>query len=133
MEAMTASELKAGCDQDVVSYKDLGSYKFLLPLKDKPELLEFHDEIILPIVEYDNKYKQDLLKTAMCFIDNDGDFSKTAKKMFLHENSIRYRINKIMEILNLRNKDLMFCEQLSIAVKLHRILTTTENGNDRRR
>jgi DNA-binding PucR family transcriptional regulator len=105
-----------------VCYRDIGSYKFLLPLKDQPELLEFHDEIILPILEYDEKYKQNLMKTAVCFVDNDGDFSKTAEKMYLHENSVRYRLNKIMEILNFQDKNMAFYEQLFIAVKLHRIL-----------
>ncbi|MEN6297654.1 MAG: PucR family transcriptional regulator ligand-binding domain-containing protein [Rectinema sp.] len=122
MEAMIASELKPRHDQDTVCYRDIGSYKFLLPLKDQPELLEFHDEIILPILEYDEKYKQNLMKTAVCFVDNDGDFSKTAEKMYLHENSVRYRLNKIMEILNFQDKNMAFYEQLFIAVKLHRIL-----------
>jgi len=126
IEALVSSESKSSRDQDVVYYKNLGSYKFLLPLKDKPELREFHDEIISPILEYDQNYKQCLLRTALCFIDCDGDFSKTAKKMSLHENSIRYRISKIMDLLNMQNKNVVFYEQLSIAVKLHRILCETD-------
>ena len=127
IEALVSSESKSIRDQDVVYYRNLGSYKFLVPLRDRPELKEFHDEIIGPIVEYDTKYKQNLLDTAVCLIACDGDFSRTAKKMFLHTNSIRYRINKIMDILNMRNKNLPFYEQLSIAIKIHRILPETES------
>lgn len=130
MEAMIASELKGSYDQDTVFYRDIGSYKFLLPLRDTPELLEFHDEIISPILEYDKNYKQSLMKTAVCFVDNDGDFSKTAERMYLHENSVRYRLNKIREILDFQDQDLTFYEQLFIAVKLHRILNRSESDSD---
>jgi hypothetical protein len=130
-EAITASELNIRHEQDnIVFCKNLGTYKFLLPLKDKPELLEFHDEIIIPILKYDKKYKQNLMGTAICYIDNDGDFSKTARAMCLHENSIRYRLNKIREILGFKDKKLTFYEQLFIAVKLYQILNNIEIDNN---
>ncbi|ATW24649.1 PucR family transcriptional regulator [Candidatus Formimonas warabiya] len=120
-EAIIACESHETIGHDIIYYKELGTYKLLMPLKTKSELREFHDEIILPIMNYDMNYKKNLLETAICFIDNDGNYSKTANEMFLHENSIRFRINKIKEILNMHDRNLIFYEQLSIAIKIYKI------------
>lgn len=119
VEALIASESNENKGRGAVYYNDLGLYKLLLPLKDNPEFKEFHDDIIAPIREYDRRYKQNLLDTAICFVDCDGSFSKTAEKMFMHENSIRYRIRKIAEILGQSEKHLLFYAQLAIVMKLH--------------
>ena len=121
MEALASCESQEIIDRNIIYYKDLGIYKLLMPLKNKPELKEFHDDIILPILEYDKTYNKNLLETAICFVENDGDYKRTANNMYLHENTVRYRIGKIKEILNMQNKNLKFSEQLSIAIKIYKI------------
>ncbi len=121
MEAMASCESQESCNNSIVYYKGLGIYKLLLPLKNKPEMKEFHDEIILPILEYDKSYNKNLLETAIYFVENDGDYRNTANSMFLHENTVRYRIGKIKEVLNMQNKNLKFFENLSIAIKIYKI------------
>jgi DNA-binding PucR family transcriptional regulator len=44
--------------------------------------------------------------------------------MFQHGNTIRYRINKIKEILEMENLEGSFNEQLSIAIKIYKVLGT---------
>lgn len=122
IEAMIASDFSRIRSRGVVNYDTLGSYKFLIPLKDRQEIADFHDEIIGPIQRYDTKYKQDLLNTVIRFIEAEGDLERTAKSMSLHKNTIRYRIGKTMDILGMQNKTVTFYEQLSIAVKFHRIM-----------
>jgi len=121
-EAMVASDFSRIRSRGVVEYDALGSHKFLIPLKDRQELVDFRDEIIGPILQYDTRYKQDLLNTAIKFIETEGDLERTAKSMSLHKNTIRYRIGKTMDILGLQDRTVTFYERLSIAVKLHRIL-----------
>ena len=57
----------------------------------------FIKEIISPIVEHDRLYNTSLLETAIEFINNDGDFTECSKNLYVHENTIRYRINKIRD------------------------------------
>jgi hypothetical protein len=127
-EAMIASDLARIQSRSVVDYDGLGTYKYLLPLRDRHELIEFHDEVIGPILQYDRKYKQDLLNTVINFIGNEGDYERTAKCMSLHKNSIRYRISKTMDILNMQDRSITFYEHLAVAVKLHKILKEIETG-----
>nr|WP_243157966.1 helix-turn-helix domain-containing protein [Aminipila terrae] len=57
----------------------------------------------------------------MKFVENDGNYIKTAEALYLHKNTIRYRINKIKELHHMENSELNFYEQLSIAIKLYKI------------
>ena len=109
-------------DKNIIRYNNLGVYKFLLPLQNRPEIRKFHDEIILPIMDYDAKNNTQLLKTANIFVDNDSDIKKTAEALFQHVNTVRYRVAKIKEVLKMEDLDGDFYEQLAIAVKLHKIL-----------
>lgn len=109
-------------DKNVISYNNLGVYKFLLPLQNRPELKKFHDEIIPPVMEYDTKNNSQLFRTAEVYIKNDGSIRKTADEMYQHINTIRYRLSKIKEILKMSDLEGDFYEQLSIAVKLHKVI-----------
>lgn len=107
--------------KNFIYYGDLGIYKLLMPLKHQPEIKRFHDEILIPIIKHDEKYNTSLLKTAVSYTENGGDMRKTAEALFQHVNTIRYRIGKIKEIMGMEQMDGNFYEQLSIAVKIHKM------------
>ncbi|SDK83446.1 PucR family transcriptional regulator [Natronincola ferrireducens] len=120
-EAVFSCDLAKIMDQKVVYYNKLGIYKFLTPLRHNPAIKNFHDEILQPIISYDEKNKSNLLETAVAFIDNDTDVKKTAQVLFQHENTIRYRIMKIKEIFDKENIQGNFIEQLSVAIKINKL------------
>ena len=107
--------------KSTVFYKDIGVYKLLLDLNAIAEdkLKKFSNEIINPIKEYDQEHNAKLLQTILCFVENDGDLNKTAKDLYTHVNTVRYRINKVKEILNMEHLNLEFFYQIIIALKIH--------------
>ncbi|WP_432661923.1 PucR family transcriptional regulator [Wukongibacter baidiensis] len=127
IESLVSCNFSEIFNRNIVYYKELGIYKLLALLTDKVELEEFYNKIILPLKKYDEKYNSDLLETAIKFIANDGDYKKIANAMFQHENTIRYRITKIKQILDMEDKNIEFYSQLYIAIKIHIILTTIKN------
>ena len=48
--------------------------------------------------EINERLDKDLLKTLESFYDNNMDINLTAEKLFIHKNTVRYRLNKIKEI-----------------------------------
>ncbi len=116
-EAMIAAAFAEIHCHSVVEYEELGIYKWLYLLRESDELKEYSNTVIKSLSDYDKNNSTELLKTAGIYIDNDGDFKKTAKVMFQHENTIRYRIAKIKSILKMNNRNIEFYEKLSIAVK----------------
>ena len=68
-----------------------------LRYKDSPEAVWINKNILQPLKEYDSKYHYNLLGTLDA-IFNTQTLEEAAKKLFIHINTIYYRIKKIEEI-----------------------------------
>lgn len=117
-ESLYAVQLCFSEKGNICYYADIGLYKLILPYFDTFWLKEFYTSIIEPLKSYDAKYSADLLQTAVIYVQQGGSIKKTAEELFQHENTIRYRINKIRDILHLEGSMVEFHAQLSIAVKI---------------
>ena len=62
---------------------------------------------ISSLIKYDiiKNIDKNLLTTGINFIENDLNISKTSNKLFLHRNTLIYRLEKIKEYLNLDLKN----------------------------
>ncbi|MCH4886973.1 hypothetical protein EZV73_05305 [Acidaminobacter sp. JC074] len=104
-------------NQDIiVDYHDIGLYKMLLPHKDT-WMKSYVEGVLDPIKSYDDGK---LIETARVYIKNLGDMVLTADHMFQHKNTIRYRIQKMKELMKITS-DGEFYEQLSVAIKCEKI------------
>ena len=122
-QAIAASEagLARKSENKVIYYNDLGILKLLLLLAGHQELEDFCREILDPVMEYDEKNGLQLFDTMCEFLEQKRDYKATAKKLFVHENTVRYRVGKVKEILEKKNPSDDFCESFSIALKCRRI------------
>ncbi|SHJ74161.1 PucR family transcriptional regulator [Paramaledivibacter caminithermalis] len=116
--AVKANEISK---KNITFYKDIGIYKIIMPFINEVWMQDFYEEIILPLKSYDEKYNTQILNTAIKYVENDGNIKRTSEELFQHDNTIRYRINKIKEILGMENLEGSFYEQLSIAIKIYKI------------
>lgn len=122
-QSLLAFEISFILEQNAVCYKDVNLYKILYPLKDTDILTDFYSDIISPLTETEaNGDKHELINTIESYLENDGDFKKTALMLNQHENTVRYRISKAKRILNLENNNFKFIEQVSIALKIKNML-----------
>lgn len=120
-ESMYAFKYSMIYGRDVSFFNKIGMNKILLPLLDNPWVQRYYDELITPLLIYDRKNDTELLKTAIIYIENNGDIKATAKELFQHNNTIRYRIDRIYKILN-RNCDIEhFYEELAVAIRIHNL------------
>ena len=86
---------RVNIQKDVYYYED-----FLIPLivdnLPKEILVKFNKE---NLKKYDEIFKnKDLVFTAESFFKNDLNITETSEKIFVHRNTLIYRINKIKEI-----------------------------------
>lgn len=51
------------------------------------------------IITYDEQHKTELVETAANYFDQSRNVAQTAKAMFVHENTVRQRIDRISELL----------------------------------
>ncbi len=116
-EAVYALEVCEIEQVESTCYSEIGIYQLLLPHKDS-WMQQYIQTILTPIYNYDDGK---LIETARTYIKNKGDLVVTANELFQHKNTIRYRVQKMKELLN-TSSDGDFYEQLSIAIKCEKIM-----------
>lgn len=82
-----------------LDFDSLGIYRLLYSVSDELIKKEMGRDILMPLIEYDSKHNLDLLKTLTLYLENNGSIQAVASKMFIHKNTILYRMGKIKELL----------------------------------
>lgn len=97
MEKGTSKDAYA---RDLVLFDDMGIYRLLSSVSDRQLLLDFEKEYLGPLLAYDAGHKSDYTDTLEYYLKCGGSIQKVAQAMFIHRNTILYRMNHIREILN---------------------------------
>lgn len=107
-------------------FGELNVYRLLFQLEDSPELGSFCQETIGALIEYDRAQGTDLIETLTAYFAHKGNLSQTAEALFVHRNTLLYRMQRIKEIsgLDLDNPETRLSVQL--ALRAHRLLTARE-------
>lgn len=100
------------------AFDDLGIYRLLFHLQGTPELKGLYEETLGKIVEHDERHASDLVPTLRTYYATHGNLSKTAEALFLHRNTVSYRLQRIEEITGLHLDDEEDRFRLQLALKL---------------
>ncbi|HMK09882.1 MAG TPA: PucR family transcriptional regulator ligand-binding domain-containing protein [Anaerolineales bacterium] len=93
------SAQEAGGTGRVTHYEDLGLFR-VVSLAENPAGVErFCLDAIGPLIAYDRENDSNLTVTLRTFLENNQNFARTAKLLFVHYNTLRYRIDRAREIL----------------------------------
>ncbi|MGB5823139.1 MAG: PucR family transcriptional regulator [Proteocatella sp.] len=103
-----------------ISYPNLGTWSIAVHSGDSEYAIRFMKKYLDPILQKSDA-EGTLLKTAIEYIKSDGDIHHTSEKLYVHENTVRYRMNKIHNMLDSENNDMVFFQNLAMAVKLYLI------------
>ena len=100
----------------VIFYNKMGVYLLLNEIKNVPAAKAFSDLYLQPLLDYDTENSGELLKTLDAFFANNCNLRKTAESLYVHKNSVIYRINKIEQMtgLDLSNSSDKFNMQLGL-------------------
>lgn len=95
---------------------DLGIFRFLHELKNSPSLRQFYDETGSILVNHDARYRAHLVRTLQEYFQTGCNLRKTADALYIHKNSVIYRLKKIEKLtrLSLNNPE----ERLNLQVGL---------------
>jgi GAF domain-containing protein len=110
-------------------YPELGAYRYLvhLPLDAAPR-----DHLFVALerlVEYDERRRTQLLPTLEQYLADRRSGAITARKLFIHPNTLRQRLDRIQKVsgLHLPEEDLL---SLELAVKLVHLRRATSRERD---
>lgn len=103
-------------------YSELGIYKLLLKVSDKDIMHSFVDDNIGDVLKYDKINNSNLEEVLRVYLKNNGSVKDTADNLFIHRNTVNYKINKINKILNINLSDYESCSKVLVALKIYDIL-----------
>ena len=103
-------------------FPDLSVYRLLFQIEYNPELITFQEETIGPLLEYEGG--EELIHTLEVYFEHNGNLTQTADALFIHRNTLIYRMERIAEITgaDLNRPETRLAVQL--ALHIHRMLGT---------
>jgi purine catabolism regulator len=109
-------------------FGELNVYRLLFLLERHPELDAFRQEIIGTLLEYDRAQGTELIKTLTAYFAHRGNLSQTAEALFVHRNTLLYRMERIREIsgLDLDNPETRL--SIELALRAHRLLLARDGA-----
>jgi purine catabolism regulator len=85
--------------EEPLYFPDLSVYRLLTQIEFNPELEIFRKEILGPLLEYEGG--PELVHTLEAYFEHNGNLSQTAESLFIHRNTLIYRMERISEILEI--------------------------------
>jgi len=104
-------------ENPILSYSDLGIQRFILQNQEE-EVIEFINEVLGPLIDYENSRKGDLLKTLYMYLEGNQNVKRTADAMHVHINTLSYRLKRIEEILSVDLTDSKQLLNIHLAVSI---------------
>jgi purine catabolism regulator len=103
-------------------YSELGVYRLLLPLAETGELRAFADQVLGPLVKDERAGKSDLLDTLRAYLRCNGNVMQAARELYIHRNTLLYRLERIHELGNLDLDDAETLLKVQLALKAHELV-----------
>jgi sugar diacid utilization regulator len=123
-EARLAVNVGEAEGRALLAFEDTGAYRLLLPAisEDPRELERFYEETVAPLAAYDEQYETELVATVEAYLDNDGNVAATAKRLFTHRHTVRYRLERVKELCGHDVSATEGREKLGLGLKAMRVL-----------
>jgi PucR family transcriptional regulator, purine catabolism regulatory protein len=90
-------------------------FRLLMQIEHNPELIAFQEEILGPLLAYEGG--RELIHTLEVYFEHNGNLSQTAEALFVHRNTLIYRLERIADIAHM-NLDLPET-RLAVQLALH--------------
>lgn len=101
----------------VVYYRDSGVEQLFNQL-DNNEIIYFCKSVLKDLAYPTEESKLDLRETLDTYLKNQGEISKTSNDLFIHRNTVKYRINRCEEILDVKIDDPEVSLNIRLALEL---------------
>ncbi len=122
-EAQVALEVGKVFDNEknIVSYENLGIGRLIYQLP--TTLCEMFLQEVFKDGSLDNLDRETLL-TIQCFFENNLNVSETSRKLFVHRNTLVYRLEKIRKLTGLDLREFDHAITFKVALMVRRYLST---------
>jgi len=107
---------------NIVYFNSLDTIKLLYPLKNDDEIKKYYEKTIKKLEIYDVTHNANLVETLEAYFRYNMNNKITASKLFIHVETLRYRLNRIMEITGYSPFDSEGIFALQMGIKLMKLI-----------
>lgn len=103
----------------ILPFTDLGIYRVLLQTGSPDHLLDFCRDTLQPIRTHDAQWTSELELTLRTYLRCQMSTQRTAEELFVHPNTIMYRLKKLEQVCNtdLKNPQELLRFQLALMIQ----------------
>ncbi len=102
-QALKALRIGERIDKEnpIVYYSDVQFYDLISNTQKFVDYKEFYHPALIKLKQYDKENNTELFNTLIVYLKNNQSLQKTSKELFIHRNTMTYRMQKILSIVNL--------------------------------
>ncbi|MFI9845429.1 PucR family transcriptional regulator [Nonomuraea sp. NPDC051941] len=101
----------------IMSVADIDSFDLLMAALPASVRRSFRDHLLGPVEEYDARHGSELLRTLDIFLETCGSWQRTADELYVHVNTLRYRMQRIEELTGRRMSSMRDRTDLYLALR----------------
>ena len=83
----------------IVYFREMGLFRLISRVEDQDLLRQMSEEPLSPLLAYDREHGTEFTDTLKMYLKCGGSIKSVSEKMFIHRNTILYRMSQIREIL----------------------------------
>ncbi|CAG7632280.1 Purine catabolism regulatory protein [Paenibacillus solanacearum] len=111
----------------VIHYDELGLFRLLSESRGSNELESLYAESVGKLADYDAAHGANLVETLTRYFAQNGSLAETAEKLFVHVNTVKYRLQKIEQLTGCSVNDAEARLLLHVGLKI-RLLRLSERS-----
>lgn len=126
-----AEAILTGYDQNMkgfIKFYKTRDLEELLNTLSRKDLKALYENTLKSLAYPKTKEDQELVKTIQVYLDSQCEFSETSRKLFIHRNTVKYRIEKAEELLNCSLRDSADSLRIRVALVIGSILKEDEEA-----
>lgn len=106
-----------GMNNVIKRYRDIGIYGLLFSIKDKKVLKNYYRQVLGPIIDTPKKNNEiSTIQILDVYLKENCNISVAAEKLYLHRNTLTYRVKTIEQLLNCNLHNFDDCLKLKMAL-----------------
>lgn len=111
-----------------LAYARMGVTKLLLSVPDRDVIEDYVEHTVGPLLEYDRLNGTDLAAVLRLYLARSGSVKETAAELFVHRNTVTYKLRRIEEVLGEDLSDFGVRERLNVGLCAAEILDCWTSG-----
>ena len=86
-------------ETSLLYFEEMGIYRLLYSVNDRKLLKDLCEKPLAPLLAYDREHDADYTDTLEIYLKHNGSLQAMAAEMFIHRNTVMYRMNNIKKLL----------------------------------